>query len=198
MIHAVKSGRIDIVKLLLSDNRVNIDYKDKCGMTALIWAVTSSNIPMCQLLIKNKPDMDIKTVIGDTALILSVLNLDIGKMLVKNGANVDIKNNKGKTAYEEAEESSKAPFMYFLNPENVNNDFLIKACREKQVDNILFLYERALPGGVDFYIENDKEVSAWDVLKVHEELPLKLQALRDRLSLNRLHDNTDDDSSLSL
>ena len=117
LIWAVKKEYFKIVKLLV-ENRADLDIQDNEGKTALIWASIKENFKIVKLLVENGADLDIQDNEGKTALIWAVKKeyleeghfeeeyflkiekeyLEIVKLLVENGADLDIQDNEGKTA----------------------------------------------------------------------------------------------------
>lgn len=81
---------LELLDSLISHN-ANLDIKDSTyGYTALMYAVQAENIDVIQKLIDANADLNIKTPSGITALYIAmeiVNNIDIGRMLVENGAN---------------------------------------------------------------------------------------------------------------
>lgn len=92
---AVSLQYTEIVKLLI-ENGAYINVKDSWGYTLLIWAVISEYFEIIEYLIDKKIDINTQDNDGRTALSHSInKNIEISKILIKHGANVNSidKNN---------------------------------------------------------------------------------------------------------
>ena len=126
-------GNGEIVQLLL-DRGFQVQISDKSGLFPLHWAVEGRNDNIVKLLLKAGADLDAQNSEGETALHLATHAGDVGKyqepinhshmqngtglrstasasteriveLLLANGAEVDIKNEKGETALTKASRS---------------------------------------------------------------------------------------------
>lgn len=87
LIHAAQLGLEDEVKKLLSKEEININYQDRAGNTALIWAVIKNNEEIVKILLEDpKTDIHLKNRVHQTALLealkrnrSSVVNLILEK-----------------------------------------------------------------------------------------------------------------------
>lgn len=108
LMYACERGHVDIVEELLSYPDIDFNIQDGRGMTALMYAVDGGHSEIVGMLLRES-DIDIDAVDneGKTALIHSVCYLrdDLVEKLVYSGANLDVKDCYGKTAYMYAEES---------------------------------------------------------------------------------------------
>lgn len=97
--HAAKNGKLEIVKLLLENNR-DPNYKDSGGDTALTLAAEHGHKEIVELLLENGADKNSKNGDGDSALILAVQKgyPSVVSVLLANGADIEAKDKKGKTA----------------------------------------------------------------------------------------------------
>lgn len=95
---AIQEGHLNIVKYLV-DNGVSVTRKYSDGFTPLDQAVGEGHKKIIAFLIHLGVDVNQKTVNG-TALHTACAhgNLDIVKKLVKNGADIRIKDSRGWTA----------------------------------------------------------------------------------------------------
>lgn len=219
LIISIEENNIEILSFLLN-NGANINHQDIGGYTTLIHAIDLENINTVALLIRNGADINLQDNNGWTALMWAAqIGLDdVVDLLIKSGAIVDVKDNNGKSAltisvnyrnYSIVEYLVKIDSatdiamsaaiddddfisMYILdnnllNAQDENGDTLIiKACRSKYYDQVLYLYER----GADFFIENNQCQSAYIVLE--QDLPPKIQALKEMLILQRSVDYYDE------
>lgn len=94
-----KEDCISIVTALINKN-VDIELKDKYGLTALMNAAENNNIEIVKLLIDNGANINTQDYRNGTALIRAILNhcIDIAEHLINSGANLDIQNSQGYTA----------------------------------------------------------------------------------------------------
>lgn len=91
-----------------SITNLNQNYQDFRGNTALHMASANGHVDMVKFLINElKCDINIINNSGSSALSWAALNgqKEVVSILIKNGANVNTKNNLGKTPSEEAYDS---------------------------------------------------------------------------------------------
>ena len=75
LIEVVKNNDINRVNSILNNGKENINAKDKYCETALMIASSEGNLEIVKLLVENGADVNIKSDIGNTALIrLYLLN----------------------------------------------------------------------------------------------------------------------------
>lgn len=169
-----------------------INTKNIFGSTGLMSAVINGHFNIVETLIKKGAGINIKNDAGMTALMFAVGrdNINIFNNLIENGADIEIKNNKGKSAYDIAIFYGDVQILCFLKDDAIRqkdkygNTLLMRACINKKEDDVLFLYSR--PGGDDFFIKNNKGLTPYDVLMNHDRLPAKLQALKEKLILDKM------------
>ena len=135
LILASRCGYLEIVKCLI-ENKADIDVQDELGATALIWASGGRYLEIVKYLIENGADVNIKNNKNETALIKVIISciktfeenkddmtkkhaalnrcFKIVKCLIENGADVNIKNNEGKTALDLAEENGYKEIVEIL------------------------------------------------------------------------------------
>ena len=100
LITAISKELYKIAKLLLS-NRCSINDQDKLGQAAIHYAALANNIRATKLLIKHKCYINLQTAShNNTALHIALKNnhLKLATLLIENGADTTIKNDRGKTA----------------------------------------------------------------------------------------------------
>lgn len=188
-LEACRKCNIETVHSLIE----NVNHSDELGNTGLILSSWNGHQEIVEILLNNNASLDEQNKWGWSALMWSSMSgyFDIVKLLCENGASNTIKNNDGDTAYDLVALQKNIPLMYFFNNEIINeqdeagNTFLYKACRIINEDNILFLYER----GADFFHENIKGVTPHEVLCWHKDLSGRLQALKEKLMLDKILDD---------
>lgn len=99
---AIRNGDISLIKMLIDYGvNYNIKYKYRHNVTPLMIAILESNQEVIKFIL-NLPniEVDAQDNEGHTALILAILNNkeEIARLLVKYGANVNLKNILGQTA----------------------------------------------------------------------------------------------------
>lgn len=185
----------DVFKLLI-ENKANVNLVNNEGITPLIKAILEHNYCAINLLIKNYDDLNFKTKLnsittdGDTALSVAICTKqnDIVKLLLDAGANIELIDTK--TALDIAYECENYVAMILMKKELINkqdilgNTLLIKSCQNKHEEGILFFHEN----GADFFIKNDNDVSAFDLLNQWEDIPEELHALKEKVALEHLVD----------
>ena len=105
----------------------SIYYNQQNDVTPLITAVKYQNIKDCQLMIANyKSDIDKQNIHGETAVKIAadLNNIQITELLLANGANPNISDNKGWTPLLNATQHN--------NPELVK--LLLKYCAKETID----------------------------------------------------------------
>lgn len=172
----------------LIKNKSNLNIQDKNGLTSLMHAVHEGDYKSVENLTNNMAILDIQDNEGRTALIRATQfsKVKITEKLIKSGANIDIKDNNGLTAYDYAARNIQIIFLF--NPDIIHhqlgeneNTLLMYSCRNKDEDDILFLYEK----GADFFVENIIGKSAYDILIGLHVLSPKLQSLKEMLILSK-------------
>lgn len=187
IIIAADIGNSEIAKKLI-DSGANINEFNNGGLSILMTFV-SWGYPDFLIDLGANIDFQCKKN-GETALMLAVqLNkFDMVDLLVKRGADISIKNNKGKTAFDFSYKIDNPEMILLLKNKPINfkdengDTLLIKACQDKKEQLVLFLYEKALD--VDFYTENKNGESALKILKRKRGLPARLHALKESLTLS--------------
>jgi len=99
LVYASKHGYIDIMKLLI-EKGAEVNIEDADGMTPLYWAAINNNAHITKFLIEDKgAEVDYEGINSTTALIEASKHgyIDIVKLLIANGANINIKASVSKT-----------------------------------------------------------------------------------------------------
>jgi len=100
LILAVQNGRFEASRLLLQHD-AKVNGKDNKGRTALDWALSKSDVGAIHLLLEYGANVNHhESEFGLTPLILAVLNgrVETLRLLLQHNAEVDGKDNKGRTA----------------------------------------------------------------------------------------------------
>lgn len=96
------------VKMLLKHTK-NINFQDKYGYTALMYAVQNCVDEVVEILLNHNADTNIQNNLGETALMFAVQSSDkITNLLLKNGAKINMQDENGKTA------------LFFISPRSTN------------------------------------------------------------------------------
>lgn len=144
LMHATENGNIQIVRALLSSNKIDVNKKDKSGTTALSLAVELNNINIVELLLKYHASSDIQSMpvifkaktpqmlrllashgvdinkkygdFGNTPLMIAAGNysLDIVKTFIELGADKYATNKEGLNALMIAKKSGNGSVVKYL------------------------------------------------------------------------------------
>lgn len=198
---ACRDGGFDLIENALYD----VNITDSLGRTGLIIAAYNGHLNIVEKLIERAPpggaDINFQSRQGKTALISasSLGYTDIVNVLIKNGAHIDLTDKLGRNALNFASAENYVETMFLLENKTVNHKdengdtLLIKAVKDQNVKYILYLYSK----GADFYIENNLEVSALDMLMDYNRPPTILVSLMEKLILNKTIE-IDENEALSL
>jgi len=158
ILNAVKKGNIDKVKELLKKDPELINSKDQWQNNLLKVALLNRDRKMAKFLIENKIDINyIRKDIGESAFHMAVYrshgSLEIVKLMIKYGADINLKDRRGQT-----------PLNYAVsggNKEIVN--FLLDKGADLNTEGRLFerTMRSAIAGGLERII--DKLVKTKDV-----------------------------------
>lgn len=104
LITAVSNEQLDVVKMLLQDKTVNVNFQDENGLTALYWASENGFFDIVQVLLSAGANPNIRTNQGNTALMAasSMDYIDVIQSLLQAGVDSNLTNNDGDTALMEA------------------------------------------------------------------------------------------------
>lgn len=192
LIQAAKEKHKDIVEYLVKNN-ANVNLYDKYLWSALIFSA-SECLETTRLLLKYGAHIDHQNHEGDTALIKAAYwnQINIVEHLISCGANVDIKNNFGETAFDKSEDY--CCIQVLLNSESINyrdefgDTFLHKSIRDCKDEDVNFLIDR----GADMLMGNNNGETPYHILMNHENLTPPLQALKEKIILDKEIKDTDD------
>ncbi len=100
--YAAESGQSSMVELLVRCG-ADPNVKDRSGNTPFHYAAASGQLSMIEVLVRCGADPNVKNKLGNTALHSAIHHsnsrLDKVKVLVKNGARLDIKDDEGYTPF---------------------------------------------------------------------------------------------------
>ena len=120
-----KKGDKEKVIELVKNPKLNINYKDDKGWTALHYACDEGNLKIAEILIKsniniNTPDNEKKT-----PLHISAFHgfFDISKLLVKNGADLNMLDNENNLVIHLCAKNSHSELLAYFLDKNVENIF---------------------------------------------------------------------------
>lgn len=208
LIHAI-NNRSEVRRKEAIDDLImlnaNIYIKDNSGKTPLMHAAEKGLVDIIERILNRQSSAKLKAYInhrdkkGFTALMYASNNIDCIKKLIENGADINIKDQQGRTANDLSIENNYVDSILFfdtngINYQDINGDTpVIRSCMEKHESNVLSLYEN----GADMFIKNNKGKSAFSILKRKRRLTPGLQALKEKLVLDTSYvDHTEQSSGL--
>ncbi len=103
----------DNATFLLLDAGADIELLDNKGQTAMHWAAISGTPEVILRLIVMNADLDHQDIYGETPLMVAD-TLEIARLLVKAGANTEIRDKAGRTALDHAKQMHKIEVAEFL------------------------------------------------------------------------------------
>jgi ankyrin repeat protein len=114
---AVKNCNVETARILLEAG-ADVNVQSQNGYTPLILATKQSK--MTQLLIEKGADVRMATKFGDTALHKAAYygQRDIIELLINNGADIEVQNNKNLTPKQVAEQAHNENVLDLLRPES--------------------------------------------------------------------------------
>lgn len=146
LISAVVKGNIALSEFLIN-NGADVNATDGFGETALMWAVTNGNAVLSEFLISNGADVNAKTDgFGETAL-MWVRNVEVAKILIDSGVDINAVSKYGMTAlmYAIRENNVEVAKLLIENGADVNivsnkgETALSLATKEKNDELVKFL-----------------------------------------------------------
>ncbi|MBN1469865.1 MAG: ankyrin repeat domain-containing protein [Fusobacteriaceae bacterium] len=122
----IDNNKFDEIKALIESNGLNLDdfIDENKTKTLLSEAIVKNNLDFINYLISKKVDINKKVKDGFTPLMIAVMNdnLEVTKLLINNGADVDSTNNEGKKAKDYADSKE---IKEFLKSDNGGNSFIL-------------------------------------------------------------------------
>ena len=129
------AGKVDVLTLLLKHN-ADVNSMSDTGSTPLRSACYKTNLDIVKLLIHNNADIKKANYVGGPSLINSVQSVELCELLLRNGAEVNAQDIKGKTALhyaiqEKRLETTKLLLSFGADPfleSSLKDDALQTAC----------------------------------------------------------------------
>ncbi|GAB5357361.1 hypothetical protein AAMO2058_000368100 [Amorphochlora amoebiformis] len=97
LMHAARSGHIDLIKLLIEDHKVDIHSIDARGANAFIHCCYGGEVDVAKALLNAKAKVNSQNCVGDTALVISTEynHLRMVEFLLDCKADVNIRGSRG-------------------------------------------------------------------------------------------------------
>ncbi|XP_025198184.1 ankyrin repeat, SAM and basic leucine zipper domain-containing protein 1-like [Melanaphis sacchari] len=114
---------LNCVKLLVNFDEIDINSKDRTGLTALMYACSNGWLKLVEFLVNHGADMELRNYqFGETALFFAVRynHVHIVKYLLSKGADKDVTNKKRQTVYEIAKNKNMVAILKLLNKDYEN------------------------------------------------------------------------------
>jgi TonB family protein len=105
----IREGNYAVAEKLLENPEVDPDSRDRQGWTALMYAARSERADMITLLLKAGAALNLVNHDGESALVVAVKrgNVEGARRLLMSGADTSLRDRRGKTALEWAEEEKR-------------------------------------------------------------------------------------------
>lgn len=159
---AAEEGRIDDVWLLFTQNDIQVNVADHNGRTALWMAIRNGHETIAQMLIL-RTEIDIHAVEkhgqGFVALAASQGLVDMARLLLDRGANVDARDHRGRTPLWEAIERDDMKMTRFL----LTNGADVNAQDHRGCTPLWEAIQRNSLGMVKFLLDNGADPNITDV-----------------------------------
>ncbi|KAJ8125404.1 hypothetical protein O1611_g8235 [Lasiodiplodia mahajangana] len=109
-------GQVDVMRLLLSDERVAIDSGDDSQHTALMMAAIRGYDKIVALLLEKGANVEARDVCGNRPLLIAIIcgSLECVRLLIQHGADYKFKDNLGGGILHGCAGESDAPMMRYL------------------------------------------------------------------------------------
>jgi HAD superfamily hydrolase (TIGR01549 family) len=93
---AAVEGDVDKVDVILTAQLTDVDERDDCGNTPLIWAAENGHLSIVERFISAGADFNVQGYLGATALCRAARrgHVDVLRALIKQGANMNVPNHK--------------------------------------------------------------------------------------------------------
>lgn len=174
----VQPESLEIIKYL-KDKGANLLVKDKNNNNLLHKVIggvqkdIKETIKIIKYLISEKIELNEQNTIGNTPLINAILltkNIEIVKILIENGADINIENGTNKNAIDltikrKSHEILDVLLQYHdnINEKNKEGDTLLHQVCE--IENNVEMINILIKHGIDVNIKNDKKQTALEVMK---------------------------------
>lgn len=136
--YAVRVNNMILVRELINEN--NINSKDEYGYTALHLAAKFNHVDIARLLISKGAKVQTLDKHFDTPLIDSTKNANsfISELLVCNGAKVNVKDEKGISAYDYAIKANDVKIAKLISSKNIQEKCIGKVITPNKPANAQF------------------------------------------------------------
>ena len=104
---------------------MDVDQQMTCGITPLMLASNSGHFDVCEFLLQNHADINLRSKPGNNALYFAVSQEQnsIYSLLLIHGANIDNINNKGKTILDTANATKNQVIISLIKQhKNIENE----------------------------------------------------------------------------
>ena len=164
LINAAKEGKVDIVNNLLDDKKrkVDINFQDKYGATALMYASEFGHSNVAKQLLEAGAKKDLADKDGITALMRASQyghSFDVSQLL-KAGANPDLADKDGKTALMHASGHDQSNVVLQLLDAGANFDHQDQNGKTALMYASLYIAEQLLEAGANPDLADIKGLTA--------------------------------------
>ena len=168
-VNACKSGSEEDAMNYIKNPKININFKDNDGSTALHYACLWGYLELVDALVKRGADINIRGTDQQTPLHVACIhnndnNVSIVKILLDNGADINAKNTDGRTPLHEACYNGDMDLALFLMDSGADihwiNDYkqtlLHRASFNGPVDLVKILIDK----GIDIHFKDAQNMTA--------------------------------------
>lgn len=154
------SNEIDLLKclkLVSNFDKIDINCKDRYGMTALMYACTNGYLKIIEYLVDNGADIEIKDNQNDeTVLFFAVRNnhVDIVKYLLSLGANSSVTDKKKQTVHRIAENKNMTDILKLLNVDLNTQLDVYYSTEHTYWDEVMAEMENGFSKDIKLFLEN--------------------------------------------
>lgn len=148
---------IECLKLVSNFDQININSKDRSGLTALMYACTMGYLKIVEFLIEHGADIEITdNQNGETALFFAVRynHVDVVKLLLSSGADGNATDKRCQTVHRIAENKNMVDILILLNIDQNAQLEVYYSKGNTYWDEVMVQMENGFSKDVQMFLEN--------------------------------------------